>query len=106
MARDEWHNESNDPRDLPPRRDSSRDPWDDERDRPQAKQGMSTGLKVFLILVGIVGVCCVLCCGGILWFGYTMMPQELKDPAKVDAARDEIATIHLPAASSRSKPRK
>jgi hypothetical protein len=57
---------------------------------------MSGGMKACLIIICIVGFCCLLCCGVVGYFGYSMVPKISEAPADVDAAREEIAKINLP----------
>jgi hypothetical protein len=96
MSRNDWPEETNDPRDS---RGSSGDAWDGNRDpyAPPPRTGMSSGVKFVLIVLAIIGACCVLCCGVVGYFGYSMKPQTSKDPATINAARDRIAKINLPA---------
>ena len=58
---------------------------------------MSGGMKACLVVLCVVGFCCLLCCGGFAYFGYTMVPKVSNSPAEINAARDEIAQITLPA---------
>jgi hypothetical protein len=60
---------------------------------------MSTGMKVFLALLIVGGVCALLCCGGIVFFGY-WFGQNTKvgtDPAAMQQIADEIADMDVPA---------
>ncbi len=63
---------------------------------PPPKQGMGTGMKVFLILLAFAGVCCLVCCGGIYYFVSKFKGENSTDPAKVAAALADIAKIDLP----------
>jgi hypothetical protein len=65
--------------------------------QPPPPSGMSGGMKACLIIICIVGFCCVLCCGGVIYFGYSLRPQTSEDAADINAARNEIATIDVPA---------
>jgi hypothetical protein len=94
MAENQWNDEFRDPQQPSRRPDSSRDQWEGE---PPPKPGMSGGMKAFLILVAILGTCCLLCCGVGGFFVYQMRPKISNTPADVNAARDEIAKISLPA---------
>lgn len=76
--------------------DSFNDEFDDGR---AAKPGMSTGVKVLIgVLVG-GGLLSLLCCGGFVFFGYTMAKKaEIKAaPEEVRAVATQIATIDIPA---------
>jgi hypothetical protein len=68
--------------------------WDEPAAPPS---GMSGGMKTCLILAGVVGVCCLLCCGVAGYIGYSGRPKISTDAADVDAARNEIAKLNLPA---------
>jgi hypothetical protein len=92
MAENQWSDES--PESGEPRRRPSSDHWEGEA---PPKAGMSGGMKAFLILAGILGLCCVLCCGVVGFFAYSFFPKVSQVPADVDAARNEIAKIELPA---------
>jgi hypothetical protein len=94
MAENQWSDDFRDPQEPPRRADSSRDQWEGE---PPPKPGMSGGMKAFLILVAVLGTCCLLCCGVVGFFAYQMRPKISQTPADVNAARDEIAKINLPA---------
>ncbi|TWT58260.1 hypothetical protein KOR42_16320 [Thalassoglobus neptunius] len=58
--------------------------------------GMSTGMKVLMGLLIFSAVSLVICCGGIYWF-VSNSTTATENPAEIDAMRDEIATIVLPA---------
>jgi len=58
---------------------------------------MSGGMKAFLIVVAILGTCMLLCCCGFGFIAYSFAPKDSKDPAQINAARDAIAKINLPA---------
>jgi hypothetical protein len=92
MPEDQWSDDFQEPPKTPRRPD--RDQWDEG---PPAKAGMSSGMKAFLIVVAILGTCCVLCCGVGAFFIYSFYPKVSEAPADVDAARNEIAKIDLPA---------
>jgi hypothetical protein len=94
MAENQWSDEFREPERPFRRPDPSPDQWGGE---VPPKAGMSGGMKAFLILVAILGTCCVLCCGVVGFFAYQMFPKTSQDPAEVNAAREEIAKIDLPA---------
>ncbi len=95
MADNQWNDEFRGPEDTSPRQpDRSRDQWDDA---PPPKAGMSSGMKVFLILVAVLGCCCLVCCGVGAYFIYSVVPKVSQNPVDVNAARDEMAQITLPA---------
>jgi hypothetical protein len=77
---------------------SGQQPPDDWNDRSSgSSSGMSGGMKTCIIIVCILGFCCVLCCGIFGYVGYSMRPVISEAPADVDAAREEIATMKIPA---------
>ncbi|MCA9016088.1 MAG: hypothetical protein KDA77_12215 [Planctomycetaceae bacterium] len=60
------------------------------------KQGMSTGVKVLLILLGVGGVCLLLCCGGLF---YAFKSTEFKMTEKKEdiiAIQNDITEITIP----------
>lgn len=75
--------------------------YSEENDSPeefsaQPKKGMSTGVKVLLILMGIGGICALLCCGGIF---YAVKQSEFKMTEKKDEIieiQNEITQITIP----------
>jgi hypothetical protein len=93
MTENQWSDEFREPEQHSPRPDQSPDQWGSEA---PPKQGMSGGMKAFLILIAILGTCCVLCCGVGGFFAYQSFPKVSQNAADVDAARDEIAKIDLP----------
>jgi hypothetical protein len=94
MADNQWNDELRGPEGTPRQPNRSGDQWDDA---PPPKAGMSSGMKVFLILVAILGCCCVVCCGVVGFLGYSFMPKVSQNAADVNAAKDEMAQITLPA---------
>lgn len=82
---------------------ASDDRWDDERrsdegafsgDQPAPpKRGMSTTVKVLLILFGVGGVLALLCCGGAAYF-FSQAVQT--DPVAIRATLAEIADMDVP----------
>jgi hypothetical protein len=72
-------------------------PPDDWDQAPAPPSGMSGGMKACIIIVCVLGFCCVLCCGVFGYLGYTMMPKVSENPADVDATRAAICKIDLPA---------
>ncbi len=95
MAENQWSDEFREPEQPSRRPEPAPEQWGG--DVPPPKAGMSGGMKAFLILVAILGTCCVLCCGVVGFFAYQMFPKVSQVPADVNAARDEIAKIDLPA---------
>jgi hypothetical protein len=63
---------------------------------PPPPSGMSGGMKACLVLICVLGFCCLLCCGIFGYMVYSVVPKISNKPADVDAARDEIAKINLP----------
>ena len=96
MAENQWNDEVREPNQPSRRPDPAPEQWGGEAP-PPPKSGMSGGMKAFLIIVAILGTCCVLCCGVVGFFAYQMFPKVSQVPADVNAARDEIAKIDLPA---------
>ena len=94
MADNQWNEESRGPKDASRQPDRSRDQWDDA---PPPKAGMSSGMKVFLTSRSVLGTCCLVCCGVGAFFFYSFMPKVSQNPADINAARDEMAQITLPA---------
>lgn len=67
-----------------------------EQSKPKA--GTSTGVKVLLVLAGIGGVMCLVCCGGgaFIYFKY-IKGAFSQDPTVVQATTREITPIEIPA---------
>ncbi len=68
---------------------------------PAPPSGMSGGMKACLIVICVVGVCCVICCGVFGYVFYTIgksitEPVTSKNPAEVKAGLEEICKITLP----------
>lgn len=74
------------------------DPQYDEQFQPEPprKQGMSTGVKVLLILLCIGGVFALLCCGGVVYFAYSFRNAMSEDPVVVKEVTKTIADIDIP----------
>jgi hypothetical protein len=66
-------------------------------EQPPPPSGMSGGMKACLIIISVLGVCCLVCCGIVGYGIYSFVPKVTENPADIDAARNEIATIDLPA---------
>jgi hypothetical protein len=94
MSGNQWSDEFREPEQHSRRPDPAPDQWAGEA---PPKPGMSGGMKAFLILVAILGTCCVLCCGVVGFFAYQMFPKTSQSPAEINAARDDMAKIDLPA---------
>src|SRR5262245_10846048 len=60
------------------------------------KRGMSTALKVLLILGGIFGVLAALCCGGAFYLFNRVKNAVTTNPAEVAAIQQKIMTIEIP----------
>jgi len=69
---------------------SIQEDWPDGTPKPR---GMSTTAKVLLILGGLFGLGCVLCCGGVMYMGARGVSMEPEGVKKVTA---EIADIEIP----------
>jgi hypothetical protein len=101
MAENRWSDEYKDPAETPGRKGPSPDQWEEGSAAQfgEPKPGMSGGMKAFLIVLAVLGACCLLCCGIGGYFIYSVahgITQSVA-PAVVNAARDEIGTITLPA---------
>lgn len=71
--------------------------WQDGNTSPQPpKQGMGSGMKIFLILLGVGGGLMLICCGGFAFFGYKLSQGMTVVPAEVTARTQEIAKIDIP----------
>jgi hypothetical protein len=57
------------------------------------KRGMSTGVKVLLIVCGAFGLLAVLCCGGFAWWMSRIVSTS---PEAVAAIQDKIVSIDVP----------
>jgi hypothetical protein len=72
--------------------------WNSGAEPPPAKK---SGSKVWLILGVTLGLCVVLCCGGIVgvsvYFSSQVAGMMSHDPAEVTKAQAEIADIEIPA---------
>ncbi|MEX0701066.1 MAG: hypothetical protein WD069_03135 [Planctomycetales bacterium] len=71
-------------------------PTDSEPPQPPPKRGMSTTTKVVLILVALFGGLGVLCCGGVMWFGWRMQSTIVQNPDQVREATAEIVEMEIP----------
>ena len=76
-------------------------PPDDWGGAPAPPSGMSGGMKACLIVICVVGFCCVVCCGVFGYVFYTIgksitAPIASKNPAEVKAGLDDICKITLP----------
>lgn len=68
------------------------------RKKAQAKQGMSTGAKVAIILGICAGVLLLVCCGAGFYFAGKVGQAITQDPAEIDKIRQEIVSqIDIPA---------
>jgi len=72
--------------------------WNSGAEPPPAKK---SGSKVWLILGVTLGLCVVLCCGGIVgvsvYFSSQVAGMMSHDPAEVTKAQAEVADIEIPA---------
>jgi len=68
-------------------------------EQPESKPpGMGTGTKMVLIALGVLGVLCVACCGGgIWWFRSNFDMKFSEDPVVVREAQRRILDMQLPA---------
>ena len=69
---------------------SFQEEWPDGTPKPR---GMSATAKVLLILGGLFGVGCVLCCGGFMYMGARAVSM---DPDGVQKVTAEIADMEIP----------
>jgi hypothetical protein len=70
------------------------DDWNEQPPRPPS--GMSGGMKACLVVICVVGLCCLLCCGAFGYLGYSMVPKMSSAPGDVNAALNQIAQMTLP----------
>lgn len=70
------------------------DPWSDELYPPE-KPGMSTGMKVLILLLCLGGGIMLLCCGGVVYF-ISQIEVEQNNPAAAAATAAEIVSIEVP----------
>jgi hypothetical protein len=98
MSQSDWPQEGRRPENSD--RYSQRPP-DDWGGAPAPPSGMSGGMKACLIVICVVGFCCVVCCGVFGYVFYTIgksitEPIASKNPAEVKAGLDDICKITLP----------
>lgn len=75
------------------------DDWHDQVQPPPS--GMSGGMKTCLIVVCVIGLLCLVCCGILGYLIYSVVhsfatPIVSHDAAQINAARDEIGKMTLP----------
>ncbi|MEO1996111.1 MAG: hypothetical protein ABGZ17_12635 [Planctomycetaceae bacterium] len=70
------------------------DPMDDLIGRPQ-KSGMSTWLKVLLVIFGVFGLVCCGCCGG-AWYWFSQQELDMDNPAGARAVAQEVLKQSVP----------
>lgn len=78
---------------------SSEPNYDDERFDPQPrpkKQGMSTGMKIIIIILCIGGGLFLLCCGGVVYFVMKVKDGVSDNPDTVIATTKEIIGTEVP----------
>jgi hypothetical protein len=95
MSQSAWPEEGRQPDHAD--RSGQRPPEDWGGPPPGPPSGMSGGMKACLIVICVLGACCLLCCGGFGYLGYAMVPKVSTVPADINAAREEIAKIDIPA---------
>ena len=80
---------------------TSQPPMFPESMGPPPRPGMATGTKVLLILLVVLGLFLLLCCGGLMFFGYLfgsyIKEAASDDPAIVIATTQSITDIDIPA---------
>lgn len=74
---------------------------DDEQYLPdyaqeEPRRRMSTGMKVFLVFLGLGGLLMLVCCGGAFWFATRLQDSMTDDPAEIAVIRDGIAPVAVP----------
>jgi hypothetical protein len=99
MSQSDWPQEGRRPEN--PDRFGQRPPEDWGGAPPAPPSGMSGGMKACLIVICVVGFCCVVCCGVFGYVFYTIgksitEPLTSKNPAEVKAGLDDICKITLP----------
>tara|TARA_R110002111_G_scaffold262875_1_gene342481 strand:- start:22996 stop:23661 length:666 start_codon:yes stop_codon:yes gene_type:complete len=84
MSNDNFYSEEND--------------FQPEEFSAQPKKGMSTGVKVLLILLGLGGGCLLLCCGGLFYAARNMdiKMKVTEKKAEIIAIQNEITDITIP----------
>ncbi len=63
---------------------------------PQPRRGMSTAMKVLIIVGSVFFVLLLLCCGGFILIGRQFAKATSQDPAVVKTMTDEITQIEIP----------
>jgi hypothetical protein len=94
-SEDDNQEESRDKRDFG---DEQQD-WTDDRfdaQRKEPKPGMSTGMKVLIILLCVGGLGFLLCCGGIFYFASKVDMEFNDDPTVIRKVTAEIVDIEIP----------
>lgn len=80
---------------------SSDSQYDERFDpEPPPKKGMSTGIKVLIILLCVFGGIGLLCCGGVVYIGFQFKNGFSEDPETVVSVTKKIAEIEIPATFS------
>ena len=69
----------------------------DSRQRPRkTKQGMSSGIKVLIVLLCAGGGMFVLCCGGVIYIASNATNSMAESPEEVIAITQDIVEIEIP----------
>lgn len=95
---DEWEDPYRD--DYRDERDDDRGEWGDEsvfeeRERPKST-GMSTGMKVLIVVLCVFGGGALVCCGVGAYFISKFAPSISQDPEVVEQTTREIVDIDIP----------
>ncbi|KAA0137092.1 hypothetical protein FYZ48_16815 [Gimesia chilikensis] len=74
---------------------------DDDQFKPEEysappKQGMSSGVKILLILLALGGIGMLLCCGGIFYAVRNVKAKVTENKQEITEIQNEIATINIP----------
>lgn len=83
---------------------SNRDEWPDNPNDPtpqraqqwEEKSSGSGCLKYALIVGGLGFVVMLVCCGGLVWFGWGFIPKMATSPADVAAVGQQVMQIDIP----------
>ncbi len=61
----------------------------------EPRSGMSTGTKILVALLAILGISCIACCGAFFFFAKNAF-QIVQTPAEVTKMQEEIVSIEIP----------
>lgn len=90
MSRDDWQS------DQPDEFDEGREDAFDEAYEHRPKPGMSTGMKILIILLVLCGGALAVCCGGAFFFVNKARDAMTQEPAKIRQIQEQITAINVP----------